>query len=243
MPAPRAAHPVRGLLTIFFSPAETFDGAGRNPWLVPLIAATVLAVLLNVMIINVMGMGTIIRNQLESNPKIAERLGADKVNQMALEADRSSSRKLITYAASAAGFPVFLLILAGITYAALLATGAVTTFPATLGATAWSSWAVLLLTATGTAVFLVSVNDFTGVDPRNMVILNASVFFDIQTTPAWVRSLAAGIDLIAFYGMYLRCVGLTRLSQRVSMAQAAGVTAVLYLCWIIGKAGFSAVFG
>jgi hypothetical protein len=237
-----SAHPIRGLLTIFFSPAETFERAGPRPWLVPMIAVALLALLINVAVIQVMGMGTIVRNQIEANTKIAESLGPEKINQMAQDAD-SGPRKAITYAMAVVGAPVFVLCIAGITFGALLVTGATTKFHAVVGATAWSAYAVLAVTAVGTLVFLAAVKDFSGVDPQNMLMLNGSIFFDRQTSPAWLRSLAGGVDLIAIWGLFIRALGLTRLSERVSMAQAAGVVGTLYVLYVIGKTGFAAMFG
>src|SRR5262245_18093631 len=49
LPSP-APNPLLGLVSIFYAPAETFEARTRRPWLVPLVAATLLALLLNIMI-------------------------------------------------------------------------------------------------------------------------------------------------------------------------------------------------
>lgn len=233
---------LKGLLTVFYSPAETFASAGPRSWLVPIIAVALLSLAVNVMTIGVMGIGTITRNQIESNHKLAERLGPDKVNEIVHDAENSKSRTIIAYVSSLIVPPVVLLIVAAITYGILLMVGGTTTFYASLGATAWSTYCVLLITAIGTAIFLATVKDFSGVDTQNMVMLNASLFLDPQSSPGWQRSLASGIDLLAFYALFIKAVGLNRLSERVSVKQAMFAVIAMYLVWIFGKTGFSAIF-
>lgn len=243
-PAPaRPARPLSGLLTIFFSPADTYDSAGPRPWLVPLVAAILLSIIVNVMTINIMGMGTIVRNQIESNQKIADQLGPEKINEMVQAADNSQGRKILTYLAGVIAIPVILAVIAGITYGALSATGAITTFSATLGASAWATYAVMVVTTIGAAIFLSLTKDFSGVDPRGMIMLNLGAFLDKSTTSPVVRALAGGIDLVQFWSMFLQVIGLKRLSQQVSTGQAVGVVVTLYLLFVAGKAGWAAMFG
>src|SRR4051812_5686978 len=102
----RPARPYLGLLTIFFSPADTFDAAGPRPWLVPLVAAILLSIVINVMTINIMGMGTIVRNQIESNQKIADQLGPEKINEMVQAAENSQGRKIVTYLIGVIAIPL-----------------------------------------------------------------------------------------------------------------------------------------
>ena len=239
----RPARPFSGLVTIFFSPADTFDAAGPRPWLVPLVAAILLSIVINVMTINIMGMGTIVRNQIESNPKIADQLGPEKINAMVQAAENSQGRKIITYLAGVIAIPLILAVIAGITYGALSATGAITTFSATFGASAWATYAVMVVTAIGSAIFLSLTKDFSGVDPRGMIMLNAGAFLDKSTTSPVVRALAGGIDLVQFWSMFLQIVGLKRLSQQVSTGQAVGVVVTLYLLFVACKAGWAAMFG
>jgi len=243
LPPSRRATPLAGLLTIFFSPADTFDNAGPRPWLVPMIASALLALTLNIMVIQIMGMGTIVRNQLESNTKLADQMGPEKINEAVQRAENSSVQKNISYAAALCGIPLVLAVLAGITFGALAITGASTRYSAVLGASAWATYAVMVVTTIGSAAFLSMTKDFSGVDPRGMLMLNAGAFLDKSTTSPVVRALASGFDLVAFWSMFLQIVGLQRLSQRVSLGQAAGVVITLYVLYVAGKAGWAAMFG
>jgi hypothetical protein len=231
-----------GLLSIFYAPGETYEAAGKRPWLVPLVVATLLAVLMNVMVLNVIGMGTIVRNSIESNPRTAEQLGPERVNEIVRNAENSVVQKSISYTAALVAVPIIIVIAAGVTLGGLLVFGGTTNFAAVMGAVAWATYAGMAVRTLGTAVFLAAVTDFQGVDPQNLVMLNASIFFDPQTSSKAVRSLASGIDLIAFWTIYLQSVGLAKLSQLVTMGQALTVSIGVYALFILIRAGFAMLF-
>jgi hypothetical protein len=239
----RPSRPLAGLLTIFFSPADTFDMAGKRPWIVPMIATTLLVSLLSFMTIQVMGMGTIVRNRLESNAKLAEQMGPEKINEAVQNSEHSTAQRVISYVAPAVVLPLVMVVLAGVTFGGLTITGASTTFNAALGAVAWAFYAVMVVTTIGSAIFLALTKDFSGVDPNGMLMLNAGAFMDKSTTSPVVRALAGGIDLVAFWSMFLEIIGLQRLSQRVTIGQAAGVVITLYVLVLLCKVGWAAMFG
>jgi hypothetical protein len=99
------------------------------------------------------------------------------------------------------------------------------------------------VTAIGSAIFLAAVKDYSGVNPQHMLMANASVFLDKETTPAWLRAIASGIDAVAFWSLYLQTVALRVLSPQVSTGQAATVVIGVYIVFILCKAGWAAMFG
>ena len=58
-----------------------------------------------------------------------------------------------------------------------------------------------------------------------------------------VRALASGIDLIAFWGIFLQVVGATKISQRVTVGQALTVYITMHLVFTMCRAGWAAMFG
>jgi hypothetical protein len=195
------------------------------------------------MVIQVVGMGTLMRNGLEASPRIAEQLGPEKIDQMVRDAESSSARKIGSYAMALLGTPIFLCLVAGIAFGLLLATGAQTKFGSVLAAEAFAMYAVLVVTCLGTGIFLVAVKDYSGVDFQNILMLNAGAFLDKQTTAGWVRGLAGGIDLLAFWALFLKITGYQKISERVSIGQAATVAIGMYLVLVLIKTGWSAMFG
>jgi hypothetical protein len=240
---PLSRNPFRGLLTIFYTPGDTFVRADARPWLVPLFATVILALALNTMLIQVMGAGTLVRNQLEANTRVAELVGAEGVNRAAQDAETNAGRRFFMYAGAAVGVPLMIALISAITFGLLLATGAITTFPAVLGAVSWSSYAVMAVTFLGSALFLITTRDYTGVDPQGMLLLNASIFFERATTPGWLRAVARSVDIVAFWSMFLQITGLRRLSAQVSVAQATSIVIIVYLLGVGFSAAFAAMFG
>jgi hypothetical protein len=234
-------NPLRGLYTIFFSPSDTFVRTDARPWLLPLCASVLIAVLLNTMIIQMMGMGTVVRNQLEANPKVADALGPEGMNRAVEDAEKPV-RKFFAYAGPAIAVPLILILVAAVTYGLLMATGAVSTFSAVLGAVSWATYAVMVVTFLGSAVFLMATKDYAGVDPQGMLMLNASMFFD-RSSPGWLRAVARSVDLVAFWSMFLQVVGLRRLSAQVSVTQATSVVIIVYLLGVGFRAAIGAMFG
>lgn len=235
--------PFSGLIKIFFSPGEVFTSAHLLMWLVPFIATAVLALTLNLIVINRVGMGTIVRNQLESNTRLAERLGPDGINQAVRNAEESSGQKTVAFAGAPVAAAIMLFGYAGIAFGCLLISGGRTRWNAVLTACSWSAYAVMLVTAIGTAAVVLMMSDFSGVEVSRLFGLNVGMFLSRDSFSPAVRALAGGIDLIAFWGVYLSALGTAKLSERVSMGQALGVFFVLHVLFTGVRAGWAAMFG
>ncbi len=245
VPIPGGSSPLRGLLTIFFSPGDTFVSAGRSgkrPWLVPLIAACLIALAINVMVVHVIGMETIMRTQLESRPAIVEQMGQEKVDQMVRAAGESQTQLWIGRVMAVVGTIIFLCIAAGLILGGLMMTGAETNFAAVLTACAWAWYVYLAIQAIATAAFLAAVRDFSGVDVSSLIVLNPSMFLDRSSTSPALYSLVSSLDLLSFLAIFLMALGISKLSAGVSFGKAFAVVIVLWGVYVLGKAGFAAIF-
>lgn len=241
-PAPPSI-PLRGLATIFFSPSETFGASrGKRAWIVPVLAAALLGLMLNVMITNVIGMETIMRSELEARPQIAERLGQERIDQMAREAGESSTRKWIGYIAALIMIPVGLCVISGILLGCLLITGGTIDFRSVLTAAAWGAYASLTIQVVATAAFLSMVRDFEGVEASNLVALNLSIFFNRSSTHPSLYSIASSVDILSFYNMFLMSLGISKLGTGISFAKAFSVVLALWALYVLAKAGFASFF-
>jgi hypothetical protein len=234
--------PWLGLLSIFYSPRETFNPAAKRPWLIPLVAATLIALMMQMMIVNVIGIGTLTRNSLEANPRIAEQLGPEGINRIVQQAEQSTTQKVLMLGGTLVAIPVMLMITAGLILGVLMIAGGESRFSAVFAAVSWATYAVTVVMLIGSAIFLAAVKDYSGVDARNLVMLNASIFFDPQTSSGPVRALARGIDLIQFWAIYLESAGIVALSQRVTMKQALTAAISVYVLWVLVQAGFAMLF-
>jgi hypothetical protein len=231
-----------GLLTIFFSPADTFANQPKaRGWLVPMVAAALAALVMNAVIVNRIGIGTIVRNQLESSARLSGQLGADGINQAVARAENSTVQRVMSLAGAPIGVTLILTVMAGITLGLLLAAGGSTRYSAVLTSGAWTMYAVLAVTCAGSIIAVYAMTDFTGVDMQSLFALNAGIFFR-DGNPV-VRALMSGIDLLAFWGIFLNTIGITRLSERVSTGVALGVLVAIHVVATGIRAGWAAMFG
>jgi hypothetical protein len=237
-PRPAAA---LGLLAIFYSPVEAYANSGRSGWLIALAAACLIAVLGNTFVVDKIGYGTIVRNQLESNTALAERLGPSGIDKTVSEAESGRVGKFFAYGGALIALPVISFILAGVALGFLLVLGGQTTFWNVLTAGAWATYAVLAVTTAGTVATAAAMTDFSGVDVSRLFGLNAGIF--LADAKPVVRALASGIDLLAFWGIFLQVVGVKTISQRVTTGQALTVYMTLHVLYVMMRAGWAAIFG
>lgn len=226
---------------IFFSPSDAFVLSGKRPWLLPLIAACLVALVMNVVLVTGIGMETLMRNQLESRPELAERLGQDKIDQMVHDAG-SPARKWIGFASAFFVTAIVLAIIAGIYLGALLATGAETTYGAVLAACALCWFAYLTVQTIATGVFVASVKDYSGVDMQNVIALNPTLFVTRATTSKFVYSLLSSLDLISFWVIALMGIGFAKVSRNVSITKGIVTVVVVWAVYVVGKSGFAMLF-
>jgi hypothetical protein len=232
---------VQGLWNIFFSPADALVG-GNKAWLLPLLATIVLVTLMSALILNLVGLEAITRAQLESNPSLAEQLGPERIVQLSREAGQSVARKVMSYAMPPVAVPVVMLIVSGVLLGIYMMSGSATTFSTVFTATAWSWYAVSLVSTILTAVVLFSAPDYEGLDFQNLVALNPTMFIERDSVSKPVYSLLSSLDLLTFYGMALLALGVSKLSRGITFGKSAGVVIAGWIIWVIAKAGFSTLF-
>ncbi len=100
-----------GLLEVFYSPAQVFDRVReRGTWLPALLAIIVCAVLASYVVVQGIGMETLVRKQIESNPRQAEQLGPEGIARAA----NSPFAKGMAYGAPLIATPLILVMIAGL---------------------------------------------------------------------------------------------------------------------------------
>jgi hypothetical protein len=235
------SNPLSPLVRIFFSPADAFVLRGKRPWLIPLAAACLMALTMNVIVVTGIGMETIMRNQFESRPELVERLGQDRIDQMARDAG-SPARKWISFASALIVTAILLAIVAGLLLGGLLATGAEATYGAILTVCALSWFAYLTVQTIATAVFIASVRDYSGVDMQNLIALNPTLFVDRATTSRFLYSILSSLDLLSFWAIALMGIGASKVSRNVSVTKGIATIAMIWAVYVFGKAGFASLF-
>ena len=228
-----------GLLEIFYAPAKVFDRVReRGTWLPPFLAIMVLAVLASYLIVNSIGMETIIRKQMETNPQAMERMGPDGIAKAA----NSPFAKAAAYGAPLIFTPIVLAGLAGLFAAGLSITGSKLRYVQVLGATCYAWWPYAALTTFMSAIIINVAPNKEDLNLKNLIATNAGAFLDPVTTNKAVYALASSIDLLSFGLIAFLAYGLARVSNR-SFSSCLGIVGVLWLIYVLGKVGIAAVTG
>jgi hypothetical protein len=238
--APPAPSGFGGLVSIFYSPSDAFTG-GKRAWILPLVATCFFALLTNTIVVNRVGLGTIVRGQLESNEKLAAQLGPEGINQAVARAENSPVQKVMMYVGTPIAVAVVLAAFAGIAFGCLTMISARTTYGAVLTSCAWGGYAASVVACAGMTAVVYSMTDFSAVDMKSLFALNAGIFAGHEKPV--LRALLGGIDLLAAWVIFLETVGVKKLSERVSTMQAVGTFVALHVVVTGARAGWAAMFG
>ena len=187
-----------GLLTVFYEPDKLFDEVGKNgKWLLPLLAALLTAVALTALTVYTIDMSAAVRTELESNPRVVQALGQEKIDEIVGNAN-SPRQKLMSCGGALVMSGLGLLVIAGVLFGLTQIADAGTSFKKVLAVTAYSSFAYGLVVGLGGWIVLMRLGDTSGVDMRNLVNLNPTLFLDRASTSKALYSLASSLDLLSF---------------------------------------------
>ena len=231
-----------GLLTVFYAPEKLFAEQGKEgKWLLPLVAGMIATVVFFLISASMIDFGAIAREQIESMPRVAEAMGPEKINE-AVQSARSPAAKIRNAILAPVMGAVGVLIIAGLLFGLAAMVDAGTTFRRVLTVSAYASFAYGLVSGLGGVLVLVMMGDTTGVDVYNLVKLNPTLFLDRTTTSKPLYSLAASLDLLSFWRLFLLGLGLSKVSARLSIGKGVALAAAPWALWILLKMGWAAIF-
>ena len=228
-----------GLLEIFYAPSKVFDRVReRGMWLPAFLAIMVCALLASYFVVQGIGMETIIRKQMESNPRAMEQMGPEGLARAA----NSPLAKGMAYGAPLIFTPLVLLAIAGLFAAGLSLTGSKLRFSQVLGATSYAWWPYSAITTLMSALIISVAPNKEDLNLRNLIATNVGAFLDPTTTNKAVYAFASSIDLLSFGLIGFLSYGLARVSGR-TFSSCFGIVIVLWLIYVLGKTGIAAVTG
>jgi ABC-type multidrug transport system fused ATPase/permease subunit len=231
-----------GLVTVFFSPEKLFAEQAEKPkWVLPLIASMIVVLIVSVAIGQLFDMGAYVREKMESNPFVAQRLTPQQIEEAAQQANSQSAKirsAVIAPLVNGAG----ILIVAGILVGLAMIVDAGTTFKKVLAVAAHSAFAYGVVSGFGGVLVLLIMGDTTGVDIQNIVKLNPTLFLDPTETSKWLYSIATSLDLLSFWQFFLLGLGLSKVSAKLPLGKALGLVAVPWVVWILIKMAIAIVF-
>src|SRR5262245_10623696 len=230
------------LLKIFYAPGEVFAGIPeKSRWYLPFFSALILSCLASALIVNSIGMENLVRRQLQSQPRLVEQLGEEKIEEIARQAN-APARQFSAYVSSVLGVGVIILVVSVILYALLVLTGAGVGFRNVLSVTAYSYFAYYSVLLILFAVTLFVSGDKESIDPDNMLLSHAGAFLDRATTNRALFSIATSLDIFSFGLLFLMALGLSKVSDRLKLARSATVVVGVWTVYVAAKAGISLLF-
>ena len=231
------------LIRIFYAPEKVFSELPeKRAWLLPMIATALVALATSQVVVNRIGLETIIRNQMESNPRTVERLGQAKIDEIAQRAASNTLVKGLTYAAPLIGTVVLLLVVAGVMAAALALTGSSARYDKILAVCAYSHFARGFVAGIMATLTLAFMYDYSGVDLSALARLNPTIFMDKAATARPLYSLASSFDLLTFWCIFLIALGLSKAAPRLRFKKALVVVAAPWAIYALLKMGLAAIF-
>ncbi|HEV2386379.1 MAG TPA: YIP1 family protein [Candidatus Acidoferrales bacterium] len=228
------------LVGALVSPRATFASiAARPSWLWPL----VLLIVLNVALTYSYGRRVGWRGFIEKQFARSTRIAALSPNQRAQALDRAvRTAPMFGYGGGTIGTVIVLAVIAGIFVGAFnIIFGTSIRFGASFGIAAHAFLPEVVRGLLGIVIVLTKPPE--GVDLQNLVASNVGVFLPIDAAQ-WLRVLAGSLDVFAFWTLALLAIGYSAAgsSRKVSFGSALAVVIVLWLVYLAGAVGVTAMF-
>jgi len=237
--APVAAAPRPGAVSritgVFFSPVRTFaDIAARPTWLAPLLLWTVVQIFLTSIIVPRMDFEKAIRARME---KSGQTVPEERMQQIVQTQKKVGG--VFGYVAAVLSPGIVCLIVAGVALGAFKAFGGDLSFRQSFGVTTHG----FLPTVVGSLLFVPILLRQESLDPRAIGdLLRSNLGFLVERDSSKVlHSLLQSVDIFSFWVLALLVIGFAA-AARVSRKMSAGVLITLWLLYVLGKAGLTAVF-
>ena len=229
------------LIDTFIAPTKTFTDLRRSAsWWAPFLISAIVSVIFVTVVDQKIGFRKGWDNQLQTQPKQAERMESMPAAQRESVIQKQVSlTKIISYS-----FPALTLIWYVIVAAVLLATlkfaaGAEVKFKTLLALVVYSSLPGILKALLGILSLLagVSSDSFTF---QNPVATNPGYFIDPVTHPALNRLLTS-FDIFTIWTLVLAAIGITCISK-VKTGTAFAIVFGWFLVLVVIGVGFTAAF-
>jgi hypothetical protein len=228
------------LAGIFWEPKPVFQSLVARPrfW-APLILLSLLSVLYMVAFSRVVGWESMMRRQLESNPRI-EQLTPQQKDQALQQAVKFGVP--MGYAGAVLGSIVMSLVIAAVMLGCfnLLGGGGLKyrqAFSITIYSLLPSALATIL------AMVVMFLKDPADFDLQSPLPLNLGAFLNPQTTAKWLHALATSFDLFGFWVMLLMALGFSVAVKRMTYGKALMLVLLPWALMVLLRCGWVAALG
>jgi len=225
---------------VFFNPGKTFADLGRRPrWFVPLLLVVLATVAYVYTVSQHIGWERVVRRSMETNARV-QSLTTEQREQAVERGAKFGA--IFGYAGAVLGVPISVALIAAVLLLTSRMMGSQLTYRQLFAINSYAALTGLVFIGLSAVVlFLVPPDNY---DIQNPVAFNIGAYLDPQSTPKAIYSLAASMDLFAFWRITLLAIGISAASSRtVSFGKGLAAVALPWSLLVAVKMGWAAIFG
>jgi hypothetical protein len=236
MEEPAQMNFIQRLTGMFFEPGRTFADINRKPsWFGVYLIVGILSMPFMYLLFSRINMAAQTAQQMADQGVAPEQI-EQSVRIMSI------IYKYVVPILAPLGILVTYLIIAAVLLLLFIIMGAPLTFKKSLAVTFWGYFPPAIVSMFLSVVILF-VKDPSTLDPRNVMMSNLGALADVKANPV-LFSLLSSLDLFTIWTIALLSIGFAAISdRRLTTKKAATGIIVLWVIYVLGKAGIAALTG
>ncbi len=226
------------LAGIFLEPGTTFQKIRQRPvWLIPCLVLVFISLGASYLIVEGIGYDNLVRQQIEQSSFTSD-MTREERNAAIEQALESTARRYMVFLGPAL-FPLVLVLLAGLLLLILMALGHSPGFSQLFSVVVHSFLAYSVVAYAVSLAVIHLAQDPASLDPQNLIQSHLGVLVE-QTESPVLFTLAASLDLLTFYNLFLLSLGVSVIcGRRAGFSTGLGAVLVLWALWVVAKTGFA----
>ena len=233
---------IQRLSGVYFEPSAAFQDINRkSTWLGMFLLVSAFVVGSLYVLTTRMDYETYLRKAMQMSP-MTRNLSEEQI-QAITSRSQSAVQRYSTMVFAPVGVLATYLAIAAVFLVAFIMMGVSIRFKKSLAVTVWGMGPPALVSSLlGIIVMFIKDPDTLELDASSNLASNLGLLVTAKEKPV-LASLLSSIDLFSFWTIALLSIGFAAASNRkLSAGQAAGVVVVVWGIWVLGKAGFAALF-
>ena len=223
-----------GIFEVFYQPGKLFSSLEnrRGSWVAPLILGVLLLMAASVTAIRLIGMDTIIRQQLQNTRLPPEQM------QAALDRANSPAIIYVSYASPVVAGVLSILFIAGLLTIFALIGSKQPKFSTNFSMVALAFFPYRLVICLMSVLVVVAASDRSVLDVQNLLATNVGVFMDKDTTSKGLYTLLSAFDILTFAEIGLLSYGFAKVN-RTSISFGLFAVLSLWFVYVLIRMGLS----
>jgi hypothetical protein len=221
---------------IFFEPAKTFQSINKRPsfWL-PLLITIIILLLLWQGLSHFVDLEDLFLQEARKNPQ------TESLTDEQLEQQLKFTVPFIKWVSPVVAPPIMLFLFSALILGMVFLSGSETSYKKLLGVTSHCLFLQALIGTALTLLVYALASDPKAIDIQNPVYTNLGPLVDAKESPILAR-LAASVDLVVWYVIYLLGLGTATVSKRMTVGKGVMLVALLYIFYVLLGVGWTALW-